>query len=308
MKLYSIEQGQWVILVGYALICLGLFLVFSMLDRERQAIAAQENINEKSRTNDNFIVKIARPIFSNYVVALIKGRPTFDQQRQKYRRKLVTAGLKDDFTADEFISFKLLNIILFPFLLMAGQLFGLIDVPNWAMIVVGPLGWIYPDLWVNGRISGRQTQVRNQMPFVVDLLALSTEAGLDFVGAIGKVVEKAKPSPLVDELSQVLKEIKVGSSRSEALKEMAVRLGLSEVNSFIAILVSAEQMGASIGKVLRQQSEQMRVERMLRAEKAGAAASAKIIVPVILIIMPAVLLVMVGPMALSIVLGGGAGF
>jgi tight adherence protein C len=128
------------------------------------------------------------------------------------------------------------------------------------------------------------------------------------VGAIGKVVEKAKPSPLVDELSQVLKEIKVGSSRSEALKEMAVRLGLSEVNSFIAILVSAEQMGASIGKVLRQQSEQMRVERMMRAEKAGAAASAKIIVPVILIIMPAVLLVMVGPMALSIVLGGGAGF
>jgi tight adherence protein C len=139
----------------------------------------------------------------------------------------------------------------------------------------------------------------NAMPFIVDLLALSTEAGLDFIGAIQKVVEKANPSPLVEELEQLLKEIKVGASRSEAMREMAARVNLPEVNSFIAILISADQMGASIGKILRQQSEGIRVERFLRAEKAGAAASQKLILPVVIFILPAVFIMIFGPFFLA---------
>ena len=305
MKLDSIERGQLVVTVGYALIMLGAFLIGRMLDRERQTIAAQDNINEQNlRQSNNILVKIGRPIFANYLVPLVRGKPLFDKQRLLYRRRLVTAGLREDFTADEFIAFKLLNIVFFPMILAFLKVGGMIEADGILIAISAPVGWVYPDFWINSRIAARQKQVLNQLPFVVDLLALSTEAGLDFIGAIGKVVEKAKASPLIDELSQVLKEIKVGASRSEALREMSIRLGLSEVNSFIAILISAEQMGASIGKILRQQSEQIRVDRMLRAEKAGAAASARVIIPVIFFILPAVLIAMLGPFALSFYTGG----
>lgn len=306
MQLNSMTEGEFVLYAGYALVAIGGYLIGRMLDKERETLAAQENLAElRDRSASNILVKIGRPFFSNYVMPFVRGRPLFENQRRIYKRKLITAGLKDELTADEFISFKLFNIIMFPVILLVANALGDLEL-GWSWIVAsGPFGWFYPDLWVNSRISKRQKQVLNQMPFVVDLLALSTEAGLDFVGAIGKVVEKAKPSPLVDELSQLLKEIKVGSSRSDAMREMGVRLGMSEVNSFIAILISADQMGASIGKILRQQSEQMRVDRMLRAEKAGAAAQQKIILPIVFFIVPAVMIMIFAPVGIGFLSGGG---
>jgi tight adherence protein C len=133
----------------------------------------------------------------------------------------------------------------------------------------------------------------------VDLLALSTEAGLDFMGAIGKVVEKAKPSPLVQELEMLLKEIKIGASRAEAMRSMAWRIDLMEINSFVAVLISADEMGASIGKILRQQSEQIRHQRFIRAEKAGAKASQAVLIPMMLFIMPAIFIIIFGPFILG---------
>ncbi|HTL11490.1 MAG TPA: type II secretion system F family protein, partial [Bdellovibrionota bacterium] len=95
----------------------------------------------------------------------------------------------------------------------------------------------------------------------------------------------------------------VGSSRQEALREMAARVDLPEIGSFVAILISAEQMGASIGKILRQQSEMIRLERFVMAEKAGAAAGQKLILPIIFLVVPAVLLMVGAPFALEM-LGG----
>jgi len=92
----------------------------------------------------------------------------------------------------------------------------------------------------------------------------------------------------------------VGSSRQEALRELALRISMTEINSFTAILISADQMGASIGKILKQQSEQMRTERMLRAEKAGAAAAQKVILPLVLFILPAVMLMVFGPFGIGL--------
>ncbi len=306
MKLDSIEQGQLVLYVGYGLVALGGYLLGRILDKEKEAMAAQENLAElRDRKASNILVKMGRPFFTQYVMPLVRGRRVFDNQRKTYRRKLITAGLKDELTADEFISFKFFNIVFFPILILLGNALGNLEVGQVYVYVSAPLGFFFPDLWVNSRISARQKQVLNQLPFVVDLLALSTEAGLDFIGAIGKVVEKARPSPLIDELSQLLKEIKVGSSRADAMREMALRLGMTQINSFVAILISADQMGASIGKILRQQSEQIRIERMLRAEKAGAAASQKIIFPVVFCIVPAVMLMIFGPVFISFIGGGG---
>jgi tight adherence protein C len=301
------DARQFVLYAAYGLIGLGTFVLARMLLQEQESRAAAENLQENRGQAAGALVRITRPFFTQYVVPIIRGKKFWDDRRVIFRRKLVASGLKDELTPDEFISFKLFLILFFPLvggILKAGDF---IEAPLWVVLGTGAIGWFYPDFWINGKIKARQKQILRALPFIVDLLTLSTEAGLDFIGAIGKVVEKAVPSPLIEELGQLLKEIKVGSSRQEALREMALRIDMTEINSFVAILISADQMGASIGKILRQQSEQIRSQRMLRAEKAGAAASQKIMIPVVLIIFPALILMIFGPFILSLIYPEGGG-
>lgn len=299
-------RGEFTLNAGYVLIGLAIFIVARMLVAEQQSRAAQESLEDQGAgKGSNGLVNLTKPFFRQYVVPMLRGKKYWDPKRKIFKRRLISAGLKDELTADEFIAFKIFLIAFFPVvggLLKAG---GFLDLAWYYIVGSAVGGWFYPNIWVNGRIAQRQQKILRSMPFIVDLLALSTEAGLDFVGAIGKVVDKANPSPLVDELSQLLKEIKVGASRAEALREMGLRIGMTEINSFIAILISADQMGASIGKILRQQSEQIRVERMLRAEKAGAAAAQKVLLPLVLFILPAVMLMIFGPFVLGFIYGPG---
>jgi tight adherence protein C len=300
------DTADFVLNVAYGLIGLGVFVVARMLLQEQETRAAQDNLADGGeRKASNGLVKITRPFFTQYVVPMIRGKPYWDDKRKIFKRKLIAAGLKEELTEDEFISFKLFLILFFPLvggILKAGDF---LDVPWWVILGTGAVGWFYPNMWVGGRVQARQKIILKSMPFIVDLLALSTEAGLDFVGAIGKVVDKANPSPLVEEFSQLLKELQVGASRAEALREMAARIDMPQVNSFVSVLISADQMGAPVGKVLRQQSEAIRSERMVRAEKAGAAASQKVIIPLVLFIMPAVMLMIFGPFILSYVYPSG---
>ena len=304
--MFHIADYQGVVLnVGYGLVFVAVFLLTQMLLSEQENMSAQENLRDlDGKKTSNTLVRVTRPFFSQYIVPAIRGRARFNETRIKYRRKLISAGLKDQLTADEFIAFKVLLIIVFPLIGGLIRSLGVYDVPNTVIYTLPVIGFIYPNFWVNGLITARHKLVIRALPFVVDLLALSTEASLDFIGAIQKVFEKASPSPFIDELTQVLKEIKVGSSRAEALREMAFRINMQEVNSFVAVLVSADQMGASIGKVLRQQSEQIRTLRFVRAEKAGAVAAQKLMAPTFLLILPAILIVMLAPFALQAMLEG----
>ncbi len=299
------DYSQLVLYAGYALIFLATFIVVSMLQSEQENLTTQENLRElDGKKTSNPLVRATRPFFTQYILPSIRGRASLNETRTKYRRKIISAGLKDELTADEFISFKILLIVVFPMIGGIIRASNMYEVPTVVIIALPIVGFFYPDFWVNGLINARHKQVIKSLPFVVDLLALSTEAGLDFIGAIQKVVEKAHGSPFIDEMTQVLKEIKVGSSRAEALREMAFRINLQEVNSFVAVLVSADQMGASIGKVLRQQSDQIRTLRFLKAEKAGAVAAQKLMFPTFALILPAILIVMLAPFALQAMSGG----
>ena len=294
------DTASFVIYTAYLLVGTSAFLVARMLVEEQESRMAQENLADlRDRKSSNPLVKLLRPIFTQYLVPMIRGKPFWDVRRKFFKRRLIAAGLGDELTADEFLSFKVLLILFFPLVLSFLKAGDFWDFPLYQILLSGIAGWFYPDFWVSGIITERQKSILRSLPFIVDLLALSTEAGLDFVGAIGKVVEKSKPSPLVDELGQLLKELKVGSSRQEGLREMAARISMQSVNSFVAILISADQMGASIGKILRQQSEQIRSERMLRAEKAGAAAASKVQIPTVLFIVPAVFIILIGPIVLQ---------
>jgi tight adherence protein C len=304
--MFNITDYRDVVLyAGYALIAAAVFLFTRMLLSEQENMSAQENLRDiDGKKTSNGLVRATRPFFSQYIMPSVRGKASLEKFRVNYRRKLISAGLKSELTADEFIAFKIFLIVFFPLIAGFVRALNLYDVSKEIFFVLPVLGFFYPDLWVNGLIKKRHKHVLKSLPFVVDLLALSTEAGLDFIGAIQKVVEKAVPSPFIDELEQVLKEIKVGSSRAEALREMSFRINMQEVNSFVAVLVSADQMGASIGKVLRQQSDQIRTLRFLRAEKQGAIAAQKLMLPTFALILPAIMCMMLGPFALQAMQGG----
>lgn len=298
----NFTDSDIVLNVAYLLIGAAVFLLARTLMREEQSRAAEDQLEDRSKSKaKGSLVQMLRPFYTQYVLPFVRSRPFWENQRRHYKRKIIAAGLRDELNSDELISFKIILIVFFP--LVGGLLRALefVDVSTFTILGSGVAGWFYPDFWMKGRIEKRQREILKTLPFVVDLLALSTEAGLDFINAIGKVVEKAQPGPLVEELAQVLKEIQLGSARSEALREMGLRIDMTEVSSFIAILISAEQSGSSVSKILRQQSDQIRTQRVTRAEKAGARAASQVMIPVVLFIVPAVMLMVFGPFVLTFV-------
>lgn len=296
------------LLIAYLLLGAAVyFMVQTVFKDEEKRQAGRALGSDRTDVSDggNIFLKWSRPFFARYIVPFVKDLK-IDNVRKVLKRKLAQAGMTDILTPDELYGFKIFLIIGFPILLGIMKYAWDMDVPTEAFPISAVVGFFYPDqIWLRGVIKRRQDDILRAMPFVVDLLALSTEAGLDFMGAMAKVVGKAKRSPLIDEMDVVLKDIKVGSSRAEALRAMAWRINMTEINSFIAVLVSADEMGASIGKILRQQSEQIRHERFMRAEKAGAQASQKVLFPMIMFIMPAIFLMVFGPFFLQFLSGGG---
>lgn len=273
--------------------------IFSDEERRSASRAISGTHREAKGDGGDVFLRYTRPFFSRYIVPVVEGFQ-IDNTRKILKRKLATGGLTQVLTPDELFSFKLMMILVMPALLIWAKAGMEVDVKWYYFPISMIVGFFYPDqIWLAGKMKERQEEIRRGMPFVVDLLALSTEAGLDFMGAMAKVVEKSKPSPLVEEFDMALKEIKVGSSRAEALRNMAWRINMTEINSFVAVLISADEMGASIGKILRQQSEQVRHERFVRAEKAGAKASQKILIPMIFFIVPAIFIMIFAPFLLQ---------
>ena len=156
---------------------------------------------------------------------------------------------------------------------VVGLLFGLSSVnalglePGLRRCVGALFGMFYPLIWVNDQVKKRHLQITRALPYNLDLLTLSVEAGLDFTGALAKVVEKGKGGPLREELQLVLKQLKMGKTREEALKAMIARVDLPSLTTFVTALIQADKMGTSLGKVLRIQSTQLRIDRTQRAEK-----------------------------------------
>ncbi len=271
-------------------------LLDNILENQNMPLSwASGDAPKKSKSG---IIRLSRPLVHKLILPLT-SRYELKDRREKIKRDIQSAGLSQELNENEYIGLQVFLGFAFPlFIASCNALFNL-QYPWYFIFGFGVLGLIFPYYYVKGYKDIRRFQILVDLPFVVDLLALSTEAGLDFIGAITKVVEKMKGGPLAEELEIVLRDLKLGSSRSEALNALAWRLNMSEVSSFIAVLTTADSLGASIGGVLRQQSEQLRQERFVRAEKAGAEASQKIFIPIVLFILPAVLLIVFGPVVIQ---------
>lgn len=174
-----------------------------------------------------------------------------------------------------------------------------------AVLIFGVVGWMIPGTWLKGRVKARQKQVIKALPDSLDLVTTSVEAGLGLDAALARVSQKSS-GPLAEELSRMLREVAMGKMRREALIEMAERLGVDELTSFINAIIQAEQLGVGIAQVLRVQADQMRTRRRQRAEKTAHEAPIKMIFPLVLFIFPAFMLVILGPAGIRIAtsLGG----
>jgi tight adherence protein C len=160
-------------------------------------------------------------------------------------------------------------------------------------------GFFIPHLLLTGRITRRQNEVRKAMPDALDLLTICVEAGLGFEAALAKVSEKWE-NELSLAFARMIREVQLGKVRRDALKDMADRLGLPEMTSFVAAIIQSEQLGVSLAKVLRIQSDQMRVKRRQRAEEQAHKAPVKMIIPMALLIFPSIMIIILTPAAIQI--------
>jgi tight adherence protein C len=169
-----------------------------------------------------------------------------------------------------------------------------------AVAIFTVLGFFFPQLWLTSRIQNRQKDIRRAMPDALDLLTICVEAGLGFDAAMSKVVEKWE-NELSLAFARTIREVQLGKLRREAMRDMADRVGLPELTSFVAAIIQSEQLGVSMARVLRIQSEQMRMKRRQRAEEEAHQAPIKMLIPMGLLIFPSILIILLTPALLKFV-------
>ena len=209
------------------------------------------------------LFKLLLPLAPNFY-PLIR-RPVFRATVAEADARLVQGGFEGLLTGEEFTALRLMLL------------------------------WIVPDIWLRRAVKRRHLSIQKSLPFVLDLLTLSVEAGMDFIGALQRNCKLRRLDPLNEELLRMTKEIQVGSSRKEALRNMAERVRQPDLKSVAFALIQADELGVSIGAILRIQAEQLRSRRFDRAEKLASEAPVKMLGPLLLCIFPAVFIILLGP-------------
>jgi tight adherence protein C len=161
------------------------------------------------------------------------------------------------------------------------------------------IGFFMPQLLLQSKINARQDMIRKSMPDALDLLTICVQAGLGFDAAMSRVAEKWVDA-LADEFSRCLREIQLGNVRRVALRNMADRIGITEMTSFVAAIIQSEQLGVSMAKVLRIQSDQMRTRRRQTAEEKAQQAPVKMLFPMAMLIFPSIMIILLGPAGLQL--------
>lgn len=261
------------------------------------------------------LIRLSLP-FVSMVPKVITENSSLTESRRRIERKLVAGGYEGLIAPQEVIGLRIvmplgLGVLIcgfcaFLFPHMSGSI-GKFLVERQYMIYFMTLVFLgfYPDMWLSKSVKIRHRQIERALPFVLDLLTLSVESGLDFMTGINRIIQFRKVDPLSEELIRVFREIQVGRSRKVALQNFADRVDHSDVRSVANALIQADELGTGIGGALRIQSDQIRIKRFQRAEKLGNEAPVKMLFPLVVFIFPAVFLVLLGPIFLQMMSNGG---
>ena len=270
-------------------------IAVSMRKARRYGLRDQREIETRKSVNDRVVGPATDKIASVTMKVLPKTDP------QQIHNRLMAAGLGQSMTAQMYLALKGGLVALFA---GGGFLLGLVGaIPFVAGVMIGvggaAIGFIAPDFYINSRVRGRKSIMQAELPNVLDLLCVSVEAGLGFDSALVKLSERMR-GPLVDEFNLVLHEMRIGESRSSALKNLSERCEVPEVAQFCRAIIQADQLGIALSRILRVQSHDMRIKRQLAAEEKAMKAPVKMLFPTVIFIFPSMFVVALGPAALQL--------
>lgn len=297
-----------------ALIALGIFGVFmKMAMPTRNAVSIESRLQtyaERPRTLEEleleqpFKDRVIKPMVA--AVAKFFGKLAPSQGMEKLRVQLVVAGNPYNMQVPEFTGVRFMSGIALGVLgLVVGLLTGaaLIQLLMYTMVAL-IAGFTLPVFWLRSKVKKRQKIILKTLPDAIDLMTISVEAGLAFDGAMQRVADKWD-NALSAEFGRALAEMRVGKSKRDALRELVARTGVADLSTFVASIIQADQLGVSIAKVLRIQSEQMRIRRRQRAEEQAHKAPILMMIPMVFLIFPATYIVILGPAIPKIMTGLG---
>ncbi len=245
--------------------------------------------------------RVLRPLLHQVAHQLTRWAPKGKQKQTT--AKLSAAGLSGQWEETEWKGLQYALSLLLALMLYA--LFSLMRAEMLTRLEMGVIGflvgYIFPNSWLKAKAKQRQKEIIKTLPDILDLLTVSVEAGLGFDAALLKVVEKQK-GVLAEEFLRVLQEIKMGRPRRETLRDLASRNKLAEdLGSVVASLVQADQLGISIGGVLRNQAKQIRQKQRQRAEEKAQKAPVKMMIPLVFFVFPSIFIIVIGPAILQII-------
>jgi tight adherence protein C len=258
-----------------------------------------------------FHERVIKPVMGRFINAIGAMAPA--EALENARQELEKAGRPMGLNAQSFMTMRVFTAIAG----VAGAFYIYTNTglePNMRLPIAGfvlLVGVLAPHYILQKSIEGRHNMIRKSLPDVIDLLVVSVEAGAGLDGALSEVVQR-KEGPLVDEFNRLLGEVRVGKTRRRAWQDMADRVGEDNLSALVASLAQAEQLGVSIAKALRTQSDSLRTRRSLQIKEVAAALPVKMLFPLIFFIFPSLFVVLLGPGLMSMtdlmtMLGGGGG-
>jgi tight adherence protein C len=249
-------------------------------------------------------IELQQPFRERVILPLLRGISNFvirftpAANIQSIQKKLEMSGNPWGIEPPVYWAAQIVLSVLFGGILLFVFLFGSLKMQWWmSILIVGfgfILGYYFPRLYLESRISRRQSNIRKALPDALDLLTICVEAGLGFDSAMSKVTEEWE-NELSTAFGRVIQEIRLGKLRRDALRDMSERIGVSEFTSFIAAVIQSEQLGVSMSRVLRIQADQMRMRRRQLAEETARKAPVKMMIPLVFLIFPSILIVLLGP-------------
>lgn len=220
--------------------------------------------------------------------------------RERIRHRIVLAGSPRGMSVGRFFAIKALTTTGIAILLVAAAAITDSSGVSWlAALFAVVVAFFLPDLWLSNAVGVRQSKIRRELPDFLDMLTISVEAGLGFDAAISKLVRTSR-GPLSAEFGRMLQQVQAGVDRVPALRGMSDRTGVAELDTFIVAIIQAETFGVSIANVLRTQAKEMRLRRRQNAEERAQKVPVKIIFPIVLCILPATMIVVLGPAIVGI--------
>ena len=217
---------------------------------------------------------------------------------EKTHQKLSLTGVGYLVSAEQFYAIRILSTLGgFGFMWLC---LNLLEKSSTQLLVLGlVMGYFYPSLWLGDVRERRRKAVQRTLPAYLDFITMAVEAGLNMTGALTQAMDKGPAGPLKHEFYMVVRDLRSGLPRADALRRMESRLQMSEITSFVGTVIQAERMGASLGSALRVQAEQRRIERFQRAEKSAMEAPVKLIGPLMMFIFPVTFIVLGFPIAMK---------